>query len=71
MSQWPSTKAKKVLSALRRIGWREKSYKGSSHVQLAHPTRGEYTWAFNDSDELGPVMLAKIAKKTGLKPDDL
>jgi predicted RNA binding protein YcfA (HicA-like mRNA interferase family) len=31
----------------------------------------EYTWAFHDNDEIGPKMLAKIAKRTGLKPEDL
>jgi hypothetical protein len=30
-----------------------------------------YTWAFHDDVEIGPVMLAKIAKATGLRPDDL
>ena len=71
MSRWPSTKAGKVLKALGRIGWTIKGYKASSHVQLVHPKLGEYTWAFDDSDELGPAMLAKISKKTGLKREDL
>jgi len=31
----------------------------------------EYTWAFHDGEEIGPAMLAKIAKRTGLKPEDL
>jgi len=30
-----------------------------------------YTFAFHDGDEIGPVMLGRIAKKTGLKPSDL
>ena len=71
MSNWPSTKAKKVRKALQRIGWTKKTTKASSHVQLEHPTKGEYTWSFDDSDELGPAMLSKIAKKTGLKREDL
>jgi predicted RNA binding protein YcfA (HicA-like mRNA interferase family) len=71
MSKWPSSKAKHVLKALLRIGWSVKAHKGSSHLQLVHPTLPEYTWAFRDSDEIGPVMLSKIAKKTGLKPEDL
>ncbi|MGD1158416.1 MAG: type II toxin-antitoxin system HicA family toxin [Terriglobia bacterium] len=71
MSHWPSTKARKVLSALLRSGWSVKAQKGSSHIQLAHPTKGEFTWAFHDSDEIGPRMLARIAKHTGLKPEDL
>jgi len=39
--------------------------------KLSHPNYPNYTWAFGDSDELGPAMLARIAKKTGLKPSDL
>jgi predicted RNA binding protein YcfA (HicA-like mRNA interferase family) len=29
------------------------------------------TFAFHDSEELGPKMLARVAKNTGLKPEDL
>jgi predicted RNA binding protein YcfA (HicA-like mRNA interferase family) len=71
VSQWPSTKARQVLRALQKIGWEIKATKASSHIQLVHPDRGDYTWAFRDSDELGPIMLSKIAKKTGLKREDL
>ena len=70
MSQWPSTKARQVLKALLQIGYSIKTQRGS-HIQLVHPDRGEYTFAFHDSDEIGPVMLSKIAKKTGLTPQDL
>jgi hypothetical protein len=28
-------------------------------------------FAFHDRDEIGPRMLARIAKQTGLVPDDL
>jgi predicted RNA binding protein YcfA (HicA-like mRNA interferase family) len=72
MSRWPSTKAKRVFQAPLRIGWRPKPQKkGSSHVQLERTGFPEFTWAFHDSEEIGPVMLAKIAKRTGLTPDDL
>ena len=71
MSHWPSTKARVVLEALQSIGWNIKERKGSSRVQLVHPERGDYTWAFHDSDEIGPVMLSRIAKKTGLTREDL
>jgi predicted RNA binding protein YcfA (HicA-like mRNA interferase family) len=71
VSYWPSTKAKKVLSALARIGWiPTPKKKGSSHIHLVHPTKGEYTWAFHDSEEIGPKMLSKIAKQTGLTRED-
>ena len=71
MSYWPSVKAKKVYKALLGIGWEQKSEKASSHVQLTHPTRGDYTWSFNGSDEIGPKMMARIAKHTGLTREDL
>jgi hypothetical protein len=28
-------------------------------------------FAFHDDEEIGPRMLARIAKRTGLRPDDL
>jgi hypothetical protein len=28
-------------------------------------------FAFHDGDEIGPRMLARIAKRSGLKPEDL
>jgi hypothetical protein len=31
----------------------------------------DYPFSFHDSEELGPATLAKIAKKTGLIPNDL
>lgn len=74
MSRWPSTSAKKIYRALLRIGWREKPRisKSGSHKQLEHSDFPyEYTWAFHDGDEVGPAMLARIAKRTGLKPGDL
>jgi predicted RNA binding protein YcfA (HicA-like mRNA interferase family) len=74
MSQWPSTHAKKVYRALLRIGWQEKARisKSGSHKQLQHPDfPHEFTWAFHDGDEIGPKMMARIAKRTGLKPEDL
>jgi len=71
MSRWPSSKASRVYRALLKIGWTVKSQKGSSHIQLQHPQRPEFTWAFHDHVEIGPKMLARIAKHTGLKPEDL
>jgi hypothetical protein len=31
----------------------------------------DYVFAFHDREEIGPRMLARIAKHTGLKPEDL
>jgi predicted RNA binding protein YcfA (HicA-like mRNA interferase family) len=70
VSQWSSTKARIVYKALLKIGWTFLRQAGS-HKKLSHPNFPNYTWSFSDSDELGPVMLARIAKKTGLKPSDL
>ena len=70
MSQWPSTKARLVYKALLKIGWTFLRQVGS-HKKLSHPNFPNYTWSFNDGDELGSVILARIAKKTGLKPSDL
>ncbi len=72
MSQWPSTKARRVYKALLRIGWAEHHVvKGSSHQQLTRAGFVDFTWAFHDSEEIGPKMLARIAKRTGLNPEDL
>jgi predicted RNA binding protein YcfA (HicA-like mRNA interferase family) len=56
---------------LQSIGWTVKRQIASSHRTLARPGWPDYTWSFHDGDEIGPKMLAKIAKKTGLKPTDL
>ncbi|MBV8887337.1 MAG: type II toxin-antitoxin system HicA family toxin [Chroococcidiopsidaceae cyanobacterium CP_BM_RX_35] len=71
MSQRSATKAKRVLAALLRIGWEIKRQKGTSHKVLSHPDWEDYVFSFHDGDEIGPPMLARISKKTGLKPEDL
>ena len=71
MSQWPSTKAKRVLAALLRIGWSIKRETGSSHKILERKDWADVVFAFHDGDEIGPRMLALIAKSTGLTPEDL
>lgn len=71
MSQWRSTKAKRVLAALLRIGWIVKREKGESHRILSHPEWPDFVFAFHDREEIGPKMLARIAKRTGLQPEDL
>jgi predicted RNA binding protein YcfA (HicA-like mRNA interferase family) len=60
-----------VLAALLRIGWRVKREGGGSHRVLARDGWSDVVWAFHDREELGPQMLARIAKKTGLRPEDL
>jgi predicted RNA binding protein YcfA (HicA-like mRNA interferase family) len=70
MSQWPSTKARRVLAVLISIGWRVKRQRGS-HQVLERPGWPDYVFAFGDEDEIGPRMLARIAKRTGLQHQDL
>jgi predicted RNA binding protein YcfA (HicA-like mRNA interferase family) len=70
MSSWPSSKARRVLSALYRIGWTLKRESGS-HKTLARPDWPDFVFAFHDGEEIGPRMLARVAKHTGLKPEDL
>jgi predicted RNA binding protein YcfA (HicA-like mRNA interferase family) len=59
-----------VLAALVRIGWTVKRSSGS-HKTLARAGWPDYVFAFHDSEEIGPRMLARISKRTGLTPDDL
>ena len=71
MSQWPSAKARRVLAALLRIGWTIKRESGGSHKVLAREGWLDVVFAFHDSDEIGPKLLSRIAKQTGLTPEDL
>lgn len=70
MGQWRASKARRVLAALLRIGWVIKRQTGS-HKVLSREGWADTTFAFHDNDEVGPKMLARIAKVTGLTPDDL
>ena len=71
MSRWPSTRAQHVLAALLRIGWTIKRQHGTSHRVLARAGWPDYVFAFHEGEEVGPKMLARIAKHTGLAPEDL
>jgi len=70
MSAWAAARARVVLAALLRIGWTVKRQRGS-HRTLARPGWPDVTFAFHDQEEIGPRMLARIARSTGLKPEDL
>lgn len=71
MSHWPSTKAKRVLAALLRIGWSVKRHKSGSHRLMEREGWPNFVFSFHDKEEVGPRMLARIARKTGLTPKDL
>jgi predicted RNA binding protein YcfA (HicA-like mRNA interferase family) len=70
MSTWGAAKARRVLAALLRLGWHIKRSSGS-HRTLARDGWPDYVFAFHDADEIGPRMLARIARHTGLRPEDL
>jgi len=71
MSHWGSAKARQVLAALLRIGWSIKRRGGGSHQALARPGWPDFVFAFHENEEIGPRMLARIARRTGLTRDDL
>jgi predicted RNA binding protein YcfA (HicA-like mRNA interferase family) len=70
VATWPATKASKVLAALKRIGWKVKRQAGGSHKILERSGWPDYVWAWHDGVELGPAVLARIAKSTGLNRSD-
>jgi predicted RNA binding protein YcfA (HicA-like mRNA interferase family) len=70
MSGWPATRARRVLAALLRIGWIVKRQAGS-HRTLQRSGWPDFVFAFHDNEEIGPRMLARIAKHTGLQISDL
>ena len=70
MSVWGARKARVVLAALLRLGWRVKRQTGS-HKVLARAGWADVIFAFHDGDEIGPRMLPRVARHTGLRPEDL
>ena len=70
MTGWPAAKAHRVLGALLRAGWSIKRQTGSHRV-LQRPGFPDYVFAFHDREEIGPRMMARISRHTGLKMDDL
>lgn len=59
-----------VMATLLSIGWQLKRQSGS-HRTLAREGWPDFVFAFHDGDEIGPRMLSRIAKRTGLQPSDL
>ena len=50
------------------------AWQSGSHRRLKRPgwpNWPNYMFAFHDNEEVGPGLLAQIAKKTGLRPEDL
>jgi predicted RNA binding protein YcfA (HicA-like mRNA interferase family) len=70
VSSWPSTRSRRVLAALLRTGWVIKRQSGS-HRTLSRTGWADFVFAFHDDEEIGPRMLSRIGKHTGLRPEDL
>jgi predicted RNA binding protein YcfA (HicA-like mRNA interferase family) len=70
VSAWPSVKSRQVLKALNQLGWREVRRVGSHRV-LSREGWPNFVFAFHESEEIGPRMLARIGKRTGLRPENL
>jgi len=70
VTSWGSVKARRLLAALLRIGWQIKRESGS-HRTLSRDGWPDFVFSFHDSDEIGPRMLARVARHTGLRPEDL
>ena len=68
--EWRTVKAAEVLRALERLGWTIKRQRGS-HKILERVGYKDVTFAFHEREEIGPRMLSRIAKHTGLSPVDL
>jgi len=70
MSRWPAARTRLALAALLRIGWQIKRQSGS-HRTLSRAGWPDFVFAFHDGDEIGPAMMARIARHTGLAPKDI
>ena len=70
MSKWGSRKARIVLRALEDIGWVIKRQTGS-HKVLSREGWTDYVFAFHEGEEIGPKMMSRIARHTGLEHEDL
>ena len=68
--RWGSAPARRVLRALERIGWQEVRSR-ATHRVLRRVGWPDFVFSFHMSEEIGPAMLARIAKCTGLRPEDL
>ncbi len=70
MSHWGAKKARLVLASLLRIGWQIKREGSGSHRVLSRSGWSDYVFAFHDGEEIGPRMMTKKARHTGLRPED-
>jgi predicted RNA binding protein YcfA (HicA-like mRNA interferase family) len=53
------------------LGWQIKRETGGSHKVLCRTGFPDFVFSFHQREEIGPRMLARISKHTGLDPKDL
>ena len=70
MSQWPSVKAKRLLAALLKLGWQVKRQPVPTKPLPAMTGQILFLPSMTVT-KLGQIMLARVAKHTGLVPNDL
>jgi len=70
MGQWRTVKARALMRSLQSIGWEVVRQRGSHRI-MTRPGYSNYTFAFHDKEEVGPKMLSRVSKYTGLQPEDL
>jgi predicted RNA binding protein YcfA (HicA-like mRNA interferase family) len=61
MSDFPSSKSKRILAALLSIGWQIKRQTGS-HKVLEREGWPDFIFAFHDNEEIGSRMLNRIVR---------
>jgi len=70
VNAYGTAKARLVYAALQRIGWSLKRQSGSHRI-LERAGWPDCVFAFHDGEEIGPRMLSRISRHTGLTPSDL
>jgi predicted RNA binding protein YcfA (HicA-like mRNA interferase family) len=51
--------------------WWQLKRQSGSHRTLSRAGYADFVFAFHDGEEIGPRMLARIAKHTGITPNDV
>lgn len=59
------------MAALQRIGWKIKRQGGTSHRIIEREGWPDVLFAYHDRATLGPTAMKLLAKKTGLRREDL
>lgn len=67
---WPAVKARELFRALVKIGWQAIRQVGS-HITMTRQGWQPFVFGFHPGVEIGPPMVAKVARQTGLTPDVL